>query len=560
MSKRLFIRALNAFRASLAALLRVGEARKPEIYAEVSRSAELAELNYWLELVFAVGIATLGLIINSPAVVIGGMLISPLMGPITAAGLALELGDFYLGLKASANIVLSIVVSVALAAGLTWVLPFHTPTPEILARVQPTILDLAVAVLSGLAGAVVICRRGLGGGVAALPGVAVAVALVPPLAVIGFGIGVGWDGPITRGGGLLFLTNLVAIILSSFVVFFAIRMDSSAVRTTINEWAREHKQGDRLYQMIERTPVRQLLGHIGSLPRRLAVLVLFLGLVMLPLQQTLVRLKHEAQIRRVVRLELNKSIPRDATFREDIQFIGDVVRIRVAAVLPKTWSAEQRLGLQQTLEAATERAVQFDLVEVPTRDELRAVGAAAPSIATVGDLRKRLLERVGPAVTAAWPIAAAPLVGYSLTIAPGEAGVEVHIAFLGADDLGEFGRLAVQKSIQDRAGTTTAVVSVERIPDTWSIDFARGSDALAAADTRALETLAALLRRFDRLVCDVAAGPASLERRRADRIQTYLTETLGITAGRIRRPPSDAAAPRVRLAVAEPPAAAAPSR
>ena len=120
-------RLIDLSRSYFARLLRVGEGDKPKIYIQVFQSAEIADLNYWLEVTFSIGIATLGLIINSPAVVIGAMLISPLMGPIIAGGFAIELGDFYLGFKSISNTLLSIVVSIGLAAIITWVLPFRTP-------------------------------------------------------------------------------------------------------------------------------------------------------------------------------------------------------------------------------------------------------------------------------------------------------------------------------------------------------------------------------------------------------------------------------------------------
>ena len=71
--------------------------RKEEIYIDISKSATLLDPAYWLQILFAAGIATLGLILNSPAVIIGAMLISPLMGPILAAGLSLAAGDVILG-------------------------------------------------------------------------------------------------------------------------------------------------------------------------------------------------------------------------------------------------------------------------------------------------------------------------------------------------------------------------------------------------------------------------------------------------------------------------------
>lgn len=176
-------------RGQLEQLLRVDAAAKPAIYLQLYESTDASSLNYWLDLLLSAGIATLGLVLNSPAVVIGAMLISPLMGPILALGLALAMGDLYLGLRATLLVVGSIVAAVALAAALTWLLPFHTPTTEILARTQPNLLDLGVALFSGLAGSILICRGGGGGGVTALPGVAIAVALMPALCTAGFGIG-----------------------------------------------------------------------------------------------------------------------------------------------------------------------------------------------------------------------------------------------------------------------------------------------------------------------------------------------------------------------------------
>ncbi len=125
-------------RARIEQSLRIDPKSKPRVYAQVYESAEIASLNYWLELVFSAGIATLGLVLDSPAVVIGAMLISPLVGPILAAGLALAAGDFYLGVKSVVNVLASMAGAVSFSAAIVWLLPFHAPTAEILSRTQPT--------------------------------------------------------------------------------------------------------------------------------------------------------------------------------------------------------------------------------------------------------------------------------------------------------------------------------------------------------------------------------------------------------------------------------------
>ncbi|MGP8247618.1 MAG: DUF389 domain-containing protein [Bryobacteraceae bacterium] len=135
---------------------------------------------------------------NSPAVIIGAMLIAPFMGPIMGTGLALAVGDLYLGIKAVLNLLVSVAVSVGFSGFLVWLLPFHSATPEIMARTNPNLLDLGIALLFGLAGSAVVCRGG-GDGVTALPGVAIAVALMPPLCAVGFGLGSGLNLEIMGG-------------------------------------------------------------------------------------------------------------------------------------------------------------------------------------------------------------------------------------------------------------------------------------------------------------------------------------------------------------------------
>ena len=256
---------MTSLRERIEQLLKIAPDSKPAVYLEVFNSSEIVSLNYGLELLFSSGIATLGLVLNSPAVVIGAMLISPLMGPILAAGLALASADLYLGIKSLFSILIGVTASVLFSAGLVWLLPFQTATSEILARTQPNLLDLGVALLSGLAGSVVVCRRGEGGGVTALPGVAIAVALMPPLCAVGFGVGSGFTWSIISGAGLLFLTNLAAIIASAFLVFYVVRMDSPDVRTKIDSIVLEGASHDRLYAVLQRTKLATVQGVKAAL-------------------------------------------------------------------------------------------------------------------------------------------------------------------------------------------------------------------------------------------------------------------------------------------------------
>ena len=186
-----------------------------EIYGEMYETRQFDAV-YFLMMVLSCLIALSGLLINSPAVIIGAMLISPLMGPILCCGLAFTLADGALAKKAARNVILSVVETVVITALAAWLSPLKDATPEILARTNPNLMDLFIALFSGVAGVLAMCSRK--GGMTIIPGVAIATAVMPPLATVGYGISTGqWH--IAGGAMMLFVTNLAAIILSADLIF-----------------------------------------------------------------------------------------------------------------------------------------------------------------------------------------------------------------------------------------------------------------------------------------------------------------------------------------------------
>lgn len=185
---------------------------------------------YYLMLLTSALIALLGLLTNSVAVVIGAMLISPLMMPIISSSLALAIGDLTLARRAFYIISVSVILTVIVCASVTVISPLKDPTAEILARVRPNIYDLFIAMLSGLAGAVALCTKR--NYLITATGVAVATAVIPPLSVVGYGVGTG-QLMLALGGFLLFFTNFVAIVLASDLVFFVMGFRASHVETLL---------------------------------------------------------------------------------------------------------------------------------------------------------------------------------------------------------------------------------------------------------------------------------------------------------------------------------------
>jgi uncharacterized hydrophobic protein (TIGR00271 family) len=186
--------------------------------AQVDHSAILKQVEdeadwngrYLFMVVVSAGIAMLGLLLSSPAVVIGAMLLSPLMGPILGLGFGLAVFDLADMRRSLISLALGIAVAVGFATFLSMLSPLQVVTEEIAARTRPNLFDLVVALLSGMAGTFATLRSKQG----AIVGVAIATAVMPPLATVGFGIAT-WNGAVAGGAAFLFFTNLMAIALAS---------------------------------------------------------------------------------------------------------------------------------------------------------------------------------------------------------------------------------------------------------------------------------------------------------------------------------------------------------
>ena len=190
------------------------EADRAQISAQM-RQAARPSVNFFVLITLAATIATFGLLQNSTAVIIGAMLVAPLMSPIASMAMGIVEGDVDLMRVAGE----AIAKGVALAVGVGVVITLISPDPfgldQILSRTRPVLLDLGVALASGAAAGYALSRKEVS---AALPGVSISVALVPPLCVVGYGLAKANLG-IAGGAFLLFSTNVIAIILAAALVF-----------------------------------------------------------------------------------------------------------------------------------------------------------------------------------------------------------------------------------------------------------------------------------------------------------------------------------------------------
>ena len=322
------------------------------------------------------GIAALGLLQSSTAVVIGAMLISPLMGPIASMGFGFASLDGHQIRDSVKVIAIGAAIGILTGVLLTWLSPIRNATPEIIARTEPTLLDLAVAVFSGIAGAYATVQQK---GATAI-GVAIATALMPPLATVGYGLGVA-NMSFALGAFLLFLTNLAAIAFS----FALIARLSGAARPLSN---------------VEITP-RYVLAGMAAF----AALATPLGVT---LYRVTAEAKAQATVRRLLTEELNlkpvniaqlqvrwplRGAPSVDAVVIAPQYTNDAER-RLLSKLEAEWGERPSLNLQQVV-AADVQAQARAIVDAAVETSAAGIARDVPPLIAIR-------EAVGLPTQALW--------------------------------------------------------------------------------------------------------------------------------------------------------------
>jgi uncharacterized hydrophobic protein (TIGR00271 family) len=294
---------------------------------------------YAFLIVISAAISLLGLLMPSVAVLIGAMLLSPLMMPIIGLGFGIATLDFHDIRRAATALVLGAVTAVTLSVVLIRLSPVQTITSEIAGRTQPTLFDLLVALLSAIAGGYALIR-GRGGTVV---GVAIAIALMPPLVVVGFGIAT-WNWVVFSGALLLFLTNAITIALTAALV------------------ARCYGFGSHLSPR-----------HTGW---QLVLFAVAIGVLSIPLGAGLRRIAFEAVAQRQVRDALDADFPPGARLSQvEIDHGADPVRVRAVMLTPRIEPGADR-KLAADLRARLGRPVDVHIDQVRISPETGAVEAA----------------------------------------------------------------------------------------------------------------------------------------------------------------------------------------
>ena len=287
----------------------------------------------------------------------------PLHWPVIAAGLALAVGDIYLFLKLLLKLALVAAMTTALAACFSGLLPFSAFTAEIASRTKATILDFLVAFFAGMAGAAMLfSRRRM---LQFLPGAVLAVTLLPPLAVMGFGLGNSFNIEIFRGGAILFAANFFAAILGASLVYAVVGMPAVAGLEVIRDWKQRELNHPIVKLIFERLRLKSLAGRTGSVRSRLVVAAVFLLALVIPLQMAFNQLSLEFRARQAIsEVEKMFELPGRSAIINSASNIGeDAIAVRIQVATNAFFASSDIRRFEERISDRTGKPTRLDLVQ-----------------------------------------------------------------------------------------------------------------------------------------------------------------------------------------------------
>ncbi|KST70007.1 hypothetical protein BC008_05915 [Mastigocoleus testarum BC008] len=554
-------------RNSLSDNLGVSPTRKEQVYIDIYKSVSLKDVSYWIEVLFSAGIATVGLVLNSPAVIIGAMLISPLMGSILANGLALAAGDLILAWRALLKLILSCATAILFAFLLVWFLPFKEMTAEILARTRPNILDLVVALFSGAVGSIAICKKPKGV-VTSIPGVAIAVALMPPLCVVGYGLGIaaGEDftngSQIASGGGLLFLTNLVAITFTAMIVFLALHIDSARVTRDVKQWRQQDEETIWMQDILGGLPASKRMRKIGSLPARFMLIFFTIVAIFIPLNESFSQLKQEVShkqqenstksaVRKIWQenfANLPNGEPRSFISELATRTRNQKLLIQLQVFTSKLYTPEEKSNYVSKLAKRLNKPpelLSLKLIEIPTASNELISSLAEEkketvesATITIPQLHANFTQEIESAISNLRLPPPAEMVDYEI-ITTRATPLNVRMIYLSERDINPDAKVMLADEIKTRLEYPSAVVSMKRIPRVMGdISFTRNDSKLTQFDMQRLDNVAKILQRQPNLRLEVTSHkqidePEEILRDRSQVITQYLRSRWQIKPERI---------------------------
>lgn len=506
-----------SFAARMRRLLAIRPEERERRYVHALRASSLGPPVFWVQIFLASILTALGLVLDQSSIIIGAALIVPIAWPVLAAGLALAAGDIYLLLKLLLKMLLVAAVVAVLCAVFSTLLPFNAVTSEIAARTRPTILDFLVALFSGMAGAALLFSR------SALPrhfpGVLLGLALMPPLAVLGFGSGREFSSAMFYGAALLFVANFFAAILGAALIYAAAGMPETAMLESLRAWKQKEMDRPVTRFLFDRMNLGGIIGRAGSARARLMVIVVFLLALIIPLQMAFNQLSREFLVRQAIAaIEKMFEVPGRSAIVNSVSSIGaEEITVRIQVATNAFFADADIRRFEERIADRTGMPAKLDLVQslsdIGAGKTLRGMLASsvpessgeAPDIVSLAARLREAIENSLQAVSLPKSLA---ILGTHAELGRGQAPPSFRIDYVAAAPLSEDARSLLAGFLERRMGVLPGYVHFLQVPSRYEITLGAGADISPDQASR-LAAVQEQLQRYPQLLARMEMPPDS---------------------------------------------------
>ncbi len=523
------------FAGSMSRLFGIPAEEREWRFIEAIKASSFADPKFWVQIFLTAALTTLGLITNQSAIIIGAALIVPIAWPVIAAGMALTVGDIYLFIKLLAKIVMAAILTAAMAASFSALLPFTAFTAEIASRIKPTILDFLVAFFAGMTGAMMLfARRKM---LQFLPGAILAVALLPPLAVMGIGLADSMNAEIFRGSAVLFTANFFAAILGAALVYALVGMPAVAGLNGIHEWKQRELNKPVVEFVFKGLGLKSLAGRTGSARSRMVVAAVFLLALVIPLQMAFNQLSLEFRARQAIAdvQKMFESPGRSAIINSASNIGEDTIAVRIQVATNSFFSASDIRHFEERISDRTGKPARLDLVQslsdIGEGEKIRDMLQPAPPVPAefsrgIQEMTVALHDEIEKTLISIPLPQSVHLIGVNAELGMGRQTSSFRIEYLSDIPLNEDTRYLLANLLARQMKLPSGVLSFIHVPARYSASIDR-QGRLPASDREQLLNIQNILERHPQLGAEVKLQ-RTLDEKHAGKVLAALYDVVPI--------------------------------
>ncbi len=462
----------RTFRERLVAWLFISEFRFRELDHFAVRSTGIFDLLYWLQTFGAAAVAALGIVMDNAIIIFAGMLFAPVAAVINTASVSLTTGDIYIFLKSVLKFLLTCAAVVLTSAIVALLVPFAGVPGVVAQQTQPTVLDFALALIVGVLLPVAILR-GRSLEIFSIAPIA-AFLVLPPLAIVGYGLGSDSSTMQIISGGLLsFSAHITALLISSVLTLLAFGVTRHSAITFVEEWKQRELSGGFMRALLTKKYIARLLQTTGTVRSRLVVLMVFSLVLFIPLVTSINEVSQGYKVRQAVmrHSKIFEQNSRSSILSVDVDFNNRLVATRIRVATNTFYTDADIEQFENTVEKELGFPTKLTLVQsYGDIGAARKMAALSSTRAEPETFRQRLSYLAGDAKKA---VASVPnLVGINILGAsvqfPHNAPPQVLVEYLAFDEVDSNLALMLRSRIAENLGISEREVIVSWVPSEYS--------------------------------------------------------------------------------------------